>query len=187
MIARWIKWGLEWWGRNWLRFQMVATPLGSLLLTLWLSQVENVGWFWNSQAEFEVAAKFASGGILFYTASFAALETGVWLLMVLALKALENYEKRKQQRQRELLQRAAALALEALRRSEETGEPHEEILPETDLGRLAARLARVETILYQESPCDQAAGAFTWPADRSPGLFLSLFAYGIDVSPPLLG
>ena len=107
---------------------MVATPLGSLLLTLLLSQAENVGWFWNSQAEFEVAAKFASGGILFYTASFAALEMGVWLLMVLALRALENYEKRKQQRQREQLERGAALALEALRISQETGEPHEEIL-----------------------------------------------------------
>lgn len=128
MITHWIRLGFEWWGRNWLRFQMVATPLGSLLLTLWLSQVEDVGWIWNTQAEFEVAAKFASGGILFYTASFAALETGVWLLMVLALKALENYERRKQQRQREQLERGAALALEALRISQETGEPHEEIL-----------------------------------------------------------
>ena len=107
---------------------MLATPLGSVLLTLWLSQVENAGWFWNSQADFEVAAKFASGGILFYTASFAALETGVWLLMVLALKALENYEKRKRQRQREQLERGAALALEAQRLSQETGEPYEEIL-----------------------------------------------------------
>ena len=128
MITRLIRSGLEWWGRNWLRFQMVATPLGSLLLTLWLSQIENVGWFWNSQAEFEVAAKYASGGILFYTASFAALETGVWILMVLALKALENYEKRKQQRQREQLERGAALALEAQRLSQESGEPYEEIL-----------------------------------------------------------
>ena len=128
MIARWIKWGLGWWGQNWLRFQMVATPLGSLLLTLLLSQAENVGWFWNSEAEFEVATKFASGGILFYTASFAALEMGVWLLMVLALRALENYEKRKQQRRREQLERGAALSLEAQRLSQETGEPYEDVL-----------------------------------------------------------
>lgn len=98
------------------------------MLTLWLSQVENVGWFWNSQAEFEVAAKFASGGILFYTASFASLETGVLLLMVLALKALESYEKRKEQRRREQLERGAALSLEAQRLSQETGEPYEDIL-----------------------------------------------------------
>ena len=98
------------------------------MLTLWLSQVENVGWVWNSQADFEVAAKFASGGILFYTASFAALETGVWLLMVLALKALENYDKRKQQRQREQIEKGAALALEAQHISKETGAPYEDIL-----------------------------------------------------------
>ena len=127
MITRWIRLGLEWWGQHWLRFQMVATPLGSLLLTLWLSQVENVGWFWNSQAEFEVAARFASGGILFYTASFAAVETGVWLLMVLALRALENYEKRKKQREREQQKRGAATLLEAQKMSKETGEAVEVI------------------------------------------------------------
>lgn len=120
--------GLIWWGQNWLRLQMVATPIGSLLLTLWLSQEENVGWFWNSQAEFEVAAKFASGGILFYTAAFAALETGVWLIMVLALKALQDYDRRKEQRRREQMEKGAEFALEALRRSKETGEPYEEIL-----------------------------------------------------------
>ena len=128
MIAHWIRVGLEWWGQHWLRFQMVATPIGSLLITLWLSQAENVGWFWNSQAEFEVAARYASGGILFYTASFAVLETGVWLLMVLALKALQDYDRRKEQRRREQLEKGAEFALEALRRSEETGEPYEEIL-----------------------------------------------------------
>ena len=74
------------------------TPVGSGLVTLWLSQGEYVGWLWNSQAEFGVAAKFASAGILFYTGSFAILESGVWLLMVLALKAFESYEKRKEQR-----------------------------------------------------------------------------------------
>ena len=127
MITRCIRLGLEWWGRNWLRFQMVATPLGSLLVTLWLSQVENVGWFWNSQAEFEVAAKFASGGILFYTASFAALETGV-IIMVLGLQIYKKFEEDREKRRREQLERGAALALEAQRLSKETGEPYEEIL-----------------------------------------------------------
>ena len=120
--------GLEWWGRHWLRFQMVATPIGSLLITLWLSQAENVGWFWNTQTEFEVAARFASGGILFYTASFAALETGVWVSMVLALKALQDYDRRKEQRRREQLRKAGAVALEAINRSKETGEPVEVII-----------------------------------------------------------
>ena len=127
LLTRWIRLGLEWWGRNWLRFQMVATPLGSLLLTLWLSQVENVGWFWNSQAEFEVAAKFASGGILFYTASFAALETGV-IIVVLGLQIYKKFEEDRDKRRREQLERGAALALEAQRLSQETGEPYEEIL-----------------------------------------------------------
>ena len=79
------------------------TPIGSGLVTLWLSQGESVGWLWNSQAEFGVAAKFASAGILFYTGSFAILEAGVGLLMVLALKALESYEIRKEQRQQNWL------------------------------------------------------------------------------------
>ena len=136
---------LEWWGRHWLRFQMAATPIGSLLVTLWLSQAEGVGWWWNSQAELEVAARYASGGILFYTASFAALETGVWLLMVLALRAIENYEARKRKREQEMRERelareremqerdremqaiGAAMWREAERQSEESGESPEEI------------------------------------------------------------
>ena len=112
--------------------------MGSLLVTLWLSQAEGVGWWWNSQAEFAVAARYASGGILFYTASFAALETGVWLLMVLALRAIENYEARKLKREQERRQReqeqalenqaiGAAMWREAERQSEESGESPEEI------------------------------------------------------------
>ena len=126
MIARRIRLGLEWWEQNWLRFQMVAAPLGSLLLTLWLSQVENVGWFWNSQAEFEVAAKFASGGILFYTASFAALESGV-IIVVLGLQMYKKFEEDREKRRREQLQRGATVLLEAQRRSKETGESVEVI------------------------------------------------------------
>ena len=103
------------------------TPVGSGLIALWLSQGKGVGWFWNSQAEYEVAAEFASVGILFYTGAFAILEAGVLILMVLALKALESYEKRKEQRRREQLKRAAQLLLEAHRRSKETGESVEAI------------------------------------------------------------
>ena len=77
------------------------TPIGSGLIALWLSQADNVGWFWNSRAEFAVAGKFASVGILFYTGIFAILEIGVWLAMVLALEALRNYERRKEQRRQE--------------------------------------------------------------------------------------
>ena len=104
------------------------TPVGSGLVALWLSQGENVGWFWNSQAEYEVAGKFASVGILFYTGAFAILEVGVWLIMVLAMQVLRSYERQKQRRQREQLEKGAALALEAQRLSQETGEPYEEIL-----------------------------------------------------------
>ena len=75
-----------------------------------------------------MAARFASGGILFYTASFAALETGVWVSMVLALKALQDYDRRKEQRRREQLRKAGAVALEAINRSKETGEPVEVII-----------------------------------------------------------
>ena len=79
------------------------TPVGSGLVVLWLSQAENVGWIWNSQAEFAVASRYSSVGILFYTGIFAILEVGVWLSMVLALKALEGYERRKEQRHMERL------------------------------------------------------------------------------------
>ena len=137
-VLGWIRSLLEWWGEHWLRFQMAATPIGSLLVTLWLSQAEGVGLWWNSQAEFAVAASFASGGILFYTASFAALETGVWLLMVLALRAIENYEARKRKLEEERRQReqeqalenqaiGAAMWREAERQSEESGDSPEEI------------------------------------------------------------
>jgi hypothetical protein len=82
---------------------------------------------WNSQAELEVAANFASGGILFYTASFAALETGVWLIMVLALQALRKYEagsKKLRQAERGI---GAAMWREAQRLSDESGEPAEKV------------------------------------------------------------
>ena len=118
---------IEWWGKHWLRVQMAATPIGSVLVTLWLSQAADVGLWWNSQSEFEVAARFASGGILFYTASFAALETGVWLLMVLALYALKSYEAKKRERELEMQAIGAAMWREAQRQSEESGESPEEI------------------------------------------------------------
>ena len=106
---------------------MVATPIGSLLVTLWLSQSKGVGGWWNSQAELEIAASFASIGILFYTASFAALETGVWLLMVLAYEALKKYEKDRSKRRQELRKEGLAMWQEAERLSKETGEPAVEI------------------------------------------------------------
>ena len=91
--------------------QLVAAPFGSLLFTLSLSQAGNVGWWFNSQADYEVAARFASLGVLFYTASFAALETGVWLVMVLALYALEAFDRRRAKRDREVRFEAAAVTL----------------------------------------------------------------------------
>ena len=104
----------EWWGTHWLRVQAIATPIGSLLVTLWLSQGEGVGRWWNSQSEFEVAATFASAGILFYTASVAALESGV-VLVVLGLQIKEYFENKQ-------LDKGAVIGAEAERQRQETGE-----------------------------------------------------------------
>ena len=82
---------------------MVAAPIGSGLVTLWLSQAENVGLFWNSQAEFEVVGKFASTGILFYTGSFAILETGV-MAMALAWHLHKKFEADRARREQEFRQ-----------------------------------------------------------------------------------
>jgi hypothetical protein len=103
---------------------MVAPPIGSLSVTLWLSQAKDVGWWWNSQSEFEIAAQYASGGILFYTASFAALETGAWLVMVLALQAIKRFEEEREKRQQNLI----ALGAEAERQRQETGESLDEAI-----------------------------------------------------------
>ena len=91
--------------------QLVAAPFGSLLFTLSLSQSGNVGWWLNSRADYKVAAEFASLGVLFYTASFAALETGVWLVMVLALQALRKFDRDRAKRDREVRFEAAAVTL----------------------------------------------------------------------------
>ena len=101
-MERAVRWFLEWWGEYWLRVQLVAVPFGSLLFTLYLSQAGNVGWWLNSRADYEVAAEFASLGFILYAASFAALETGVWLVMVLALYALEAFDRRRAKRDQEL-------------------------------------------------------------------------------------
>ena len=110
MIEREFRWtGFAWkcWETNWLRVQAIATPICSLLVTLWLSQSKGVGRWWNTQADFEAAAIFASAGILFYTASFAALELGV-MILVLAWKVKEYFDKK-------LRDEGIKLALEANR------------------------------------------------------------------------
>ena len=53
--------------------------------------------------------------------AFAALETGVWLLMVLALYALKSYEAKKRERELEMQAVGAAMWREAQRQSEESG------------------------------------------------------------------
>lgn len=121
-VIRWIVFCWEWWSRYWLHFQAIAAPIGSLLVTLWLSQSDGVGLWWNTPSELEVAAKFASGGVLFYTASFAALEMGV-MFMVLAWKVKEYFDKKQ-------MDRGVALGAEAQRRSQSTGREFEEVLKE---------------------------------------------------------
>ncbi len=96
----------EWWSNHWLRFQAIAAPIGSLLVTLGLSQIESVGWWWNSWNELEVAASFASIGVLFYTASFASLEMVV-ILMVLGWKVKEYFSKKEKEANKELLRSMA--------------------------------------------------------------------------------
>ena len=110
-MERAIRWFLEWWGEHWLQVQLVAAPIGSLLFTLSLSQTGNVGWWLNSRADYEVAAEFASLGVLFYAASFAALETGVWLVMVLALQALRKFDRDRAKRDEELRSEGMAVAM----------------------------------------------------------------------------
>lgn len=73
-----------------------------------------MGLWWNSPEEFRVAAQFASGGVLFYTASFAALETGV-MLVVLAWKVKEYFDNKQ-------LDKGAAMWREAERQSQTTKE-----------------------------------------------------------------
>ena len=111
---------LEWWGRYGLRFHTVATPIGSMAVTLGLSQSKDVG-VWD----LEVVANFASAGILFYTASFAALEAGAGFIMVLAFHALEWYEAKKKKRQQDMRGEVTAMWQEAQRMSKETGEAAE--------------------------------------------------------------
>ena len=50
-------------------------------------------------------------GVLFYTASFAALETGVWLVMVLALYALEAFDRRRAERDQKMRFEGAAVTM----------------------------------------------------------------------------
>ena len=101
-MERATRWFLEWWGEHWVRVQLVAVPFGSLLITLYLSQTGDVGWWLNSRADYKVAAEFASMGFILYAASFAALETGVWLVMVLALYALEAFDRKRAKRDQEV-------------------------------------------------------------------------------------
>ena len=118
-MSRWIGFIWEWWSRHWLHSQALLAPIGSLLVTLWLSQIDNVGRFWNSPEEFKVAAQFASGGVLFYTASFAALEMGV-MFMVLAWKVKEYFDNKQ-------LDKGAAMWQEAERQSKTTNESTDEV------------------------------------------------------------
>ena len=124
-VFRWLGIFWAWWNQHWFRFQAVATPVGSLLTTLLLSESECAGWCLTSQAEVELASRFASVGILIYTASFAALETGV-MLVVLAWKVKEFFDSKAIER----FDEAVAMGIEAQRRSQATGQPVEEVLRE---------------------------------------------------------
>ena len=92
-LSRWVTATWKWWNQHWFRVQAIATPVGSLLTTLFLSYNECTGWCLTSQAEAELASRFASVGILIYTASFAVLETGV-MLVVLAWKVKEFFDRK---------------------------------------------------------------------------------------------
>ena len=83
--------------------------------------------------------------------------------MVLAMQAFRSYEKRKKQRQREQLEKGAALALEALRINQETGEPYEEILQRLIGGKLAAGLAQPATLPDHRQPLTSNSRGFVLP------------------------
>ena len=78
----------------------------------------------------KAAADFASIGILIYTASFAALETGV-MLVVMAWKVKEYFDEKSAERTKRITADVEARALarwrEAERLSHETGERIEDI------------------------------------------------------------
>lgn len=127
----WVRRLWEWWERYWLRFQAVATPIGSLLVTLQLSR---------PKPELEEMAAFASLGVLFYTASFAVLETIGVSLMVLALQILKKFERDRSEHDQKLRSEALAQGVaqglsyafgyaiveEAQRQRENTGETLEQ-------------------------------------------------------------
>ena len=112
----WIGLCWKWWSDHWLRFQAIATPIGSLLVTLILTQYWG-GDLRNGQPHLEALANFASIGILFYTVFFATLELGV-MLVVLAWKVKEYFDNKQ-------MERGIALALEA-NRQKRSGESLEE-------------------------------------------------------------
>ena len=115
----------EWWSRHWVRVQAIATPIGSLTITLIMAQYWG-GELRNSQPYVAVLGTFASIGILIYTSFFAALEPGV-IIVVLAWKVKEYFDREREKRQQELRNEGSLMWREAERLSRETGEPVGEI------------------------------------------------------------
>ena len=72
-------------------------------------------------------ANLASGGFLFYTASFAAFESGV-IILVLAWQVKEYFHKKSDERDKALLNRGAAIGAEADRQRQDTGETREQAI-----------------------------------------------------------
>ncbi len=131
-IFQWLKvWQFRtWWEKHWFHVHIIATPIGSLVLTYLLSgaSLSNI---WDTKQEFESAAKLAPIGILIYTALAAMLEVLVITMVLgfaIAGKFWEDHKARQKAFADALLAEGAALGREAERRSQATGEPYEEVL-----------------------------------------------------------
>ena len=115
----------EWWSKHWVRVQAIATPVGSLSITFIMAQYWG-GELRTSQPYVAVLGTFASIGILIYTSFFAALEAGV-IIMVLAWKVKEYFDRDRAKHQQELRNEGLLMWREAERLSRETGESADEI------------------------------------------------------------
>ena len=129
-IFQWLKvWQFRnWWEKHWFHVHIIATPIGSLIIIYLMSGASPTN-IWNTKQELESAATFAPLGILIYTALAAMLEVLV-IAMVLGFavagKFWEDHKARQKAYADALRAEGAALALEAERQRQDTGETFEE-------------------------------------------------------------
>ena len=131
----------RWWAEHWFHVHIVATPIGSTVVTYLMSGA-SLNDIWNTREEFKAAAELAPLGILIHTALAALLEATVMIMVLgfaLAGQVYEDYKERQAKREAQRKEyidslkdqgreEAIALALEADRQRKETGEELEEAM-----------------------------------------------------------